>query len=110
MNLTSHRIGIAVAGLLSLWEPNSSGAPTSGPDVPSADGAVSKEVLRMDHQGPNLLKDGGWQPWSDGFRRERDQFVCDNGQSLAGRRGAVQRLPLRQSGPQPIVASAWSKA
>ena len=92
MNPTSHRIGIVVAGLFGLWEPNPSGARTSGPDVPSADGAVSKEVLRMDHQGPNLLKDGGWQPWSDGFRRERDQFVCDNGQAACrpqGGRSAV---------------------
>src|SRR4051794_24622652 len=110
MNRTSYRIGIVVAGLFGLWETNPSVARISGLDDPAADGAVSKEVLKMDHQGPNLLKDSGWQPFSDGFRRERDQFVCDNGRAFAGRRGAVQRLPLRQSKPQPIVATAWSKA
>ena len=53
----------------------------------------------MDHQGPNLLKDGGWQPWSDGFRREGNQFVCDNGQDCGRTRAVVQRSALTRQGP-----------
>ena len=71
---------------------------------------VCKALLRTDQQGENLLKKSAWQPFEQGCDRAGEQFVCDNGERAAGRRGASQSVILNQSEPRPIVASAWSKA
>ena len=47
----------------------------------------------------------------EGFEREDDVFVCDNGKDGPGAgRGASQTVVLNQTRPEPIVAVAWSKA
>ncbi len=73
------------------------------------DGAVVKEVPKMSGAGENRLRPDQWTAYEQGFQREGTVFVCDNGGS-PGRRGAAQRVDLHQTRPEPIVASAWSKA
>jgi len=74
------------------------------------DGAVVKRVIRPSGEGKNLLTDGAWRPWEKGFRREGEALVCDNGSDGRVQRGASQSVVLNQARPEPIVASAWSKA
>jgi hypothetical protein len=76
---------------------------------PARDGSVSKALLRADRNGKNLLNPAAWQALDKGFERTGDRFVCVNGSEPA-RRGLFQHLVLDQREPQPIVASAWSKA
>ncbi|HUU89870.1 MAG TPA: hypothetical protein VM238_01530, partial [Phycisphaerae bacterium] len=73
----------------------------------SADNAVL-ELLKPD--GENLLKADAWRPWQEGFTREGDRFVCDNGTDRSVQRGASQTVVLNQTAPEPIVATCWSKA
>ncbi len=75
-----------------------------------SDGAVVKHLLagRRD-AGPNLLKAGAWRAYEAGFTASGGVFVCDNG-AAAARRGVYQHVELNQKSPQPIVASAWSRA
>jgi hypothetical protein len=75
----------------------------------TVDGAVIKHILDGGRAGTNVLKASAWQPYETGFAKTNDVFVCDNG-TAAGRRGVYQRVELNQTTPQPIVASAWSKA
>jgi hypothetical protein len=75
-----------------------------------ADGAVVKAVLKADGGGINLLKPDAWQPWQLGFDRQAEVFVCDNGDDAKAQRGASQYVTLNQRHPEPIVATAWSKA
>lgn len=42
--------------------------------------------------------------------REDGVFVCDNGSDAHAQRGVSQRVVLNQEKPEPIVATAWSKA
>lgn len=74
------------------------------------DGVVLKKVLDAGDAGENLLKPDGWRPWQKGFEREAEVFVCDNGADGEVQRGASQTVTLNQVRPEPIVASAWSKA
>ncbi|MBL7152098.1 MAG: hypothetical protein ISS79_00150 [Phycisphaerae bacterium] len=74
------------------------------------DGRVLKKVLDIDDAGENLLKDDGWRPWQKGFERRGDAFICDNGADASVQRGVSQTVRLNQTKPEPIVASAWSKA
>ncbi len=75
----------------------------------TADGAVVKHILDGARAGTNVLKALAWQPYETGFSKTNDVFVCDNG-TAAGRRGVYQHVELNQTTPQPIVASAWSRA
>ena len=84
-----------------------------GQDVaktPLADGTVVKAVLNTKATGENLLRPVRWGPSDRGFRREGNALVCDNGSEKGARRGASQTVQLNQTRPEPIVASAWSKA
>ena len=71
---------------------------------------VAKAVLDVDLSGPNVLKPGAWRPWADGFSRDGDLLLCDNGQNSKAQRGVSQTVRLNQARPEPIVAVAWSKA
>lgn len=71
---------------------------------------VVKRVLKFDPSGENLLKPGVWTGWQSGFAREGDVFVCDNGADSRAQRGVCQTVVLNQDKPEPIVATAWSKA
>ena len=84
--------------------------PAKRPVDSTADGAVTKSLLRVDEHGENLLRPAAWQALDQGFRREGNAFGCDNGTSGSARRGLFQRVELNQREPLPIVASAWSKA
>ena len=78
--------------------------------APPPDGTTIKAVLDTARTGENLLKPDAWRPYEQGFQREGKLFVCDNGSDSKGRRGAAQSVELNQARPEPIVASAWSKA
>ncbi|MEW6356200.1 MAG: hypothetical protein AB1696_07750 [Planctomycetota bacterium] len=71
---------------------------------------IVKKVLRAEAEGLNLLKPDAWGPWQKGFTKEGTVFLCDNGADAEVQRGASQTVELNQTRPQPIVASAWSKA
>jgi len=74
------------------------------------DAAVVKKVVGAEGAGPALTKADGWRPYEKGFVREGETFACDNGADAAARRGVCQTVVLNQTTPQPIVATAWSKA
>ena len=82
----------------------------NGPGGVTGNGAVVKAVVRPENPGENVLKPENWQPFEQGFQRQGNEFLCDNGADSAGRRGASQRVILNQAKARPIVASAWSKA
>jgi hypothetical protein len=79
-------------------------------EKPLADGTVVKAVLNTKTTGENLLRPSAWAASDQGFTREGNAFVCDNGSARAARRGVTQSVALNQTRPEPIVASAWSKA
>lgn len=74
------------------------------------DGAVVKAKFAPGETGKNLLNPEKWRPWEQGFKRNGDLFVCDNGDDAKARRGVSQHVVLDQKTPAPIIASAWSKA
>jgi len=74
------------------------------------DGQVAKRVLAAPASGENLLRGEAWRPWQAGFVRDAETFVCDNGGERQAQRGAGQTVILNQARPEPIVATAWSKA
>jgi len=76
----------------------------------AADGTTVKRIFKAPRQGANLLKADAWRAWGRGFRREGGMFVCDNGTDAKAHRGASQTIVLDQGRPDPIVATAWSKA
>ena len=78
--------------------------------APAEDGTVVKQVLKSEIGGPNRLAPDAWRAWSAGFQREGDLLVCDNGNDTDAQRGASQTVALNQQHPEPIVASAWSRA
>lgn len=104
MSLPRKRIGacaLAVFVLLSTGV----GYPGLG-----AEPMALKTVVQLEASGPNLLSPEKWWAWGEGFVREGDQLVCDNGSDGRVQRGAGQTIELNQSAPSPIVAEAWSRA
>ncbi|HPC97012.1 MAG TPA: hypothetical protein PLU87_18870 [Sedimentisphaerales bacterium] len=79
-------------------------------NVALRDGTVVKRVLDQRSGGANLLQPDAWRPWGEGFQRNGDIFVCDNGADSQVQRGASQTVMLDQARPEPLVATAWSKA
>ncbi len=75
-----------------------------------SDGQVLKKVLDVGDAGENLLRDDAWRGWEKGFEKQGEIFVCDNGSDAQAQRGVSQAVTLNQTSPEPIVASAWSKA
>lgn len=74
------------------------------------EGQIVKRVLDAQDAGANLLDSNNWRPWQEGFIRDGETFVCDNGDDAQAQRGASQTVVLDQTTPEPIVATAWSKA
>mgnify|MGYP001043729645 CR=1 FL=1 len=74
------------------------------------DGTPLKEVLSAGHAGENLLDPGAWRPWQKGFEKKDGFFICDNASDARVQRGISQTVILNQESPEPIVATAWSKA
>jgi len=75
-----------------------------------ADGTVVKRVLDLRNAEENLLKPDAWRPWQKGFERQGNIFICDNGDDAQAQRGISQTVVLNQTKPEPIVATAWSRA
>jgi hypothetical protein len=61
-------------------------------------------------QEPNLVDASAWRAWGEGFERDGEAFVCDNGDSEDARRGLTQVIKLDQDQPRRIFATASSKA
>ncbi len=74
------------------------------------DGSVIKKALRLDQGGENLLRANAWTGYQKGFVKDGDTFFCDNGTDAQAPRGISQTVTLNQTKPEPIVATAWSKA
>jgi len=75
-----------------------------------SDGMPLKKVVAAGDAGENLLSPGNWRPWQSGFERADGIFICDNSSDTQLQRGLSQTVVLNQSSPEPIVATAWSKA
>jgi hypothetical protein len=106
---TFHWFALCVIYLASSM-PTSLAAPAADQATLPAGPPVAKAVLEVDPSGANLLKLDAWGPWADGFSRDGDLFLCDNGKDSQAQRGASQTVRLEQTRPEPIVAVAWSKA
>ncbi len=72
--------------------------------------APVRRVLRAEAGQPNLLRADAWHPWEEGFATEGGILVCANGEDTRVQRGAGQTVVLNQTRPNPIVATAWSRA
>jgi dienelactone hydrolase len=79
-------------------------------NMKARDGIALKRVLDAHDAGANLLKPAEWKPWGKGFQRQDGVFVCENGDDAKVQRGVSQTITLSQTRPEPIVATAWSKA
>lgn len=75
-----------------------------------ADGEVTKAVLDTAVAGENLLKADRFGRYEQGFEAKDGTWACDNGGDATARRGVVQSIELNQTRPEPIVATAESKA
>ncbi len=73
-------------------------------------GMIVKKVLDARDAGENLLKVDAWRPFGQGFSQRDGIFTCDNGRDPKVQRGVSQTITLNQVRPEPIVATAWSKA
>lgn len=85
----------------------------AGPSLaapPAGAPVVAKRVLDVQQGGSNRLNAAAWRGYESGFTNRGGAFVCDNGSDQGGRRGLYQYVELNQRVPQPIVASAWSRA
>lgn len=100
-------VGAILVGRLSLAD-----AASTEPAPPErlADGQVVKAVLEQQLSGEDLLRPDGWQPYEQGFQKEGEVWVCDNGDDAKARRGLSQQVVLNQKEPAPIIAVASSKA
>ncbi len=76
----------------------------------AADGEPPKELIDSEAAGPNLLEPGAWRPWQKGYEGKDGVFFCDNGSETSAQRGVSQTVTLNQTRPEPIIATAWSKA
>ena len=75
----------------------------------SSSGTVTKKILKATASGENLIKPDGWRDYEQGYEREGEAVVCDNGRDSQGRRGAAQTVVLNQVKPEPIIASVSSR-
>ncbi|MBN2129348.1 MAG: hypothetical protein JW741_07615, partial [Sedimentisphaerales bacterium] len=105
--LTVYHVILFVAAALAAFYAGIDGAAGASS---ARDGSVVKKALRLDQSGENLLKPDGWTGWQRGFTRDGDVFVCDNGADTQAQRGVSQTVTLNQQKPEPIIATAWSRA
>lgn len=96
------RIAFSVLAILSANLPSVFGEPMEG--------AALKKVIDGGHAGENLLDASAWKPWQMGCERDGGVFACDNASDAGVQRGVSQTIVLNQSRPEPIVATAWSRA
>jgi len=101
--------GIVCSVLLGLTLYTHTGRSAENPDS-TLEGLVVKRVLNVEDAGKNLLEADRWRPWREGFTASEGIFICDNGTDAQIQRGASQTVALNQTHPDPLVATAWSKA
>jgi len=77
--------------------------------VAGANEVVIKKVITDSALGRNLLVEGAWRKYEQGFDFQDDTFVCDNGDAKNVARGATQSIVLDQTRPDPIIASVESR-
>ena len=77
--------------------------------VAGADEVVVKQVITDTAIGENLLVEGAWLKYEQGFNFQDDSFVCDNGDAANVARGASQSIVLDQTRADPIIASVESR-
>jgi hypothetical protein len=76
----------------------------------SARAEIVKAVLDARQGAQNLINASAWRGFAAGFETRDGVWVCDNGSDAKAKRGVTQHVVLNQTAPQPIVASAWSRA
>jgi len=77
----------------------------------SDDGTVMKQVTSVERVSSiALLAPEAARPYSAGFVRDGDVFVCDNLTNALSQRGVSWSIELNQKEPSPVMASAWGKA
>ncbi len=77
--------------------------------VEGADEVVVKKVIADSALGENLLLEGAWQKYEQGFDFQDGSFVCDNGDAANAARGASQSIVLDQIRADSIIASVESR-
>jgi hypothetical protein len=77
--------------------------------VSGEDGDVVKKVIVDTELSANLLVDGGWLNYEQGFDFQDNSFVCDNGDASNVAHGATQSIVLDQTQADPIIASVESR-
>ncbi|MCK5803538.1 MAG: hypothetical protein KAI66_11930 [Lentisphaeria bacterium] len=74
-------------------------------------GTPEKREIRMaEGGGKNRIQASAWTAWGRGFTRQGKILHCDNGTDAQAIRGAGQTIPLNQTEPRLITATAWSKS
>ena len=75
------------------------------------DGTVVKRALAAERD-PALkaLSADHAKPYGEGFARDGDVYVCDNGSDAKAQRGVMWSMELNQSVAAPVIASACAKA
>ena len=76
----------------------------------SARAEVVKAALAARTGVADLISASAWRAYESGFETRAGVWVCDNAGVAKANRGVVQRFTLNQTAPQPIIASAWSRA
>ncbi|HPZ84579.1 MAG TPA: hypothetical protein PL064_14160, partial [Thermogutta sp.] len=76
----------------------------------AGDGQVIFAVIRGQQEGKNLLAEGTWGKYEQGFEEHEGVIVCENKDKPGYRAGAVQSIVLNQKEPRPLVAVAESAA
>ena len=76
----------------------------------AAHAEVVKAVLDTRQSAKNQLNAAAWRGFEAGFETRDGVWACDNGGDAKARRGVTQHVVLNQTAPQPLVASAWSRA
>lgn len=72
---------------------------------------VVKQVQKINVESqPNLITTNAeWKPWEQGFEKQGDLIVCDNGTDSSNIRGAGTIVVLNQTIPASIRATAKAK-
>ena len=77
---------------------------------PTVDGEVARHRMDTHHVGKNRIRQDAWLPFQDGFTREQEVMVCENGNDAKQQRGIHQTVTLNQKRPQLVIATLQSKA
>ncbi len=81
------------------------------PAHPVAAQPPAKRVVRDGAMaGENLVLAKELRAYEDGFIRDGDVYLCDNGSDLDARRGIATTIVLNQTEPTPVLATCESKA